>query len=377
MGNPTHVRRLGNDMLVINDDGTKYRARSTQGDLWLVGAKIPDDTAAATGSGSGLTLGPIPSTLTAKAKDDTVVTLNSTQLNHAGQIIKNAAQNERIGRKGALIALMAALTESSLLMYANSNVPDSTDYPHDAVGSDHDSLGLFQMRPSTGWGSVKNLMDEDYNAKAFFGGPTGPNYPSPRGMLDINGWATMDPGVVCQAVEVSAFPDRYQNYQPVAQAILDALTVTEKPGTIPPTSGTRFIWPFPLTVVTSEYGMRNGRLHAGMDFAGGPAVAGAVIPASANGIVENTWTVGQHGGYGNVVLLNHGGGLFTLYAHMQNNSFMVHKGQTVHQGDGLGRLGNTGQSYGAHLHFETHEGGYRWDASSVNPRVFIPKWNAK
>lgn len=376
MAEPSHVRRLGGDLLVLMDDGSTYRALSTQGDVWQVSNVVPDDTSGATGSGSGLVLGPIPSTLTATAKDGTVVTLNSTQLNNAGTIIKNAARNDRVGRKGALIALMAALTESSILMYANSNVPESETYPHDAVGSDHDSLGFFQMRPSTGWGSVANLMNGDYNCRAFFGGASGPNYPSPRGMLDINGWQTMDPGTVCQAVEVSAFPDRYQNFQPVAQAILNALTVTETPGTIPPSTGTRFIWPFPLSVVTSEFGMRNGRLHAGMDFSGGPAVAGATIPASANGIVENTWTTGQHGGYGNVVLLNHGSGLFTLYAHMQDNSFMVRKGQTVHQGDGLGKLGNTGQSYGAHLHFETHEGGYRWDASAVNPRIFIPKYNA-
>lgn len=375
------VRRMGSDFIVTDDDGSVRRAVATQGDLWIVQRNVPDSSGSASGGAGGgsgdLQLGPIPSTLTAKTKDGTTVTLNGTQLNNAGSIISAAARNTRVGRKGALISLMAALTESSLLMYANSNVPESLSYPHDAVGSDHDSLGFFQMRPSTGWGSVRNLMNADYDARAFFGGASGPNYPSPRGMLDINGWQTMDPGVVCQAVEVSAFPDMYQNYQPVAQAILDALTVKDTPGTIPPSSGARFIWPFPLSVVTSEYGMRNGRLHAGMDFSGGPAVAGATIPASANGTVYGTFVTGTHGGYGNCVILSHGGGLYTLYAHMQDNSFMVRKGQTVHQGDGLGKLGNTGNSYGAHLHFETHQGGYRWNASSVNPRVFIPYWNAR
>ena len=102
--------------------------------------------------------------------------------------------------------------------------PDSANYPNDGNGGDHDSLGLFQMRPQSGWGTVAELMDPNYQAQAFFGGPTGPNYPSPRGLLDIPGWQQMDPGEAAQAVEVSAFPDRYRNYAPVADSILAALT---------------------------------------------------------------------------------------------------------------------------------------------------------
>ena len=114
---------------------------------------------------------------------------------------------------------MAALTESTLRMLTNTGAyPESANYPNDGNGCDHDTLGLFQMRPQSGWGTVAELMDPTYQARAFFGGPTGPNYPSPRGLLDIPGWQQMDPGEAAQAVEVSAFPDRYRNYEPVAEA---------------------------------------------------------------------------------------------------------------------------------------------------------------
>ena len=63
-------------------------------------------------------------------------------------------------------------------------------------------------------------------AKAFFGGEEGPNGGSPRGLLDIPGWEQMDKGEAAQALEVSAYPDRYRNYESVAETILTTLTGT-------------------------------------------------------------------------------------------------------------------------------------------------------
>src|SRR3712207_8671669 len=63
--------------------------------------------------------------------------------------------------------------------------PRSTLFPYTTLFR---SLGLFQMRPSTGWGTIAELMDAEYQASAFFGGPTGPNHGSPRGLLDIPNW---------------------------------------------------------------------------------------------------------------------------------------------------------------------------------------------
>ncbi len=80
------------------------------------------------------------------------------------------------------------------------------------------------MRPQAGWGTVAELMEPKFQAAAFFGGPSGPNYPSPRGLLDIPSWQSMGLGEAAQVVEVSAFPDRYNNYAPVAEQILATLT---------------------------------------------------------------------------------------------------------------------------------------------------------
>ena len=175
---------------------------------------------------------------------------------------------------------------------------------------------------------------------------------------------------------------RYRAIESVGDMwIVSAIEEPPVPPPPPPSSGSRFIWPFPLNLVTSEYGPRWGRLHAGIDFGRGAAnVAGtAVIAASAGKVIIANKT-NSHGGYGNAVVLDHGNGLHTLYGHLRfkpggGADVDVNVGQTVKQGQRLGGVGNTGASRGVHLHFETHEGGYRWNASSRNPRAFFPKWN--
>ncbi|MDP9933718.1 hypothetical protein J2T11_000042 [Paenarthrobacter nicotinovorans] len=126
-------------------------------------------------------------------------------------------------REAMVIAIMMSLQESGLRMLANTNVPDSFNYPHDGVGSDHDSVGSAQQRPAAGWGSVQELMDVTYNARAFYGGTSGPNHGSPRGLLDIPGWPSLSKGQAAQAVQVSAFPELYDRWEPQASAIVDAL----------------------------------------------------------------------------------------------------------------------------------------------------------
>lgn len=118
---------------------------------------------------------------------------------------------------------MMALQESTLRVLANSNVPASFQFPHDGVGSDYDSLGSAQQRPAAGWGSVEQLMDPDYNSRAFYGGPSGPNRGSPRGLLDVPGWQSMDKGQAAQEVQVSAFPEQYARWESQATAIVSSL----------------------------------------------------------------------------------------------------------------------------------------------------------
>lgn len=168
--------------------------------------------------------GPVPESLSATNANGETVTLNRQQLTRAAAIIA-AGKNESIPARGQLIAIMTALTESALRVLSNTSAyPESGNLSNDGNGGDHDSVGVFQQRPAAGWGSVANLMDPVWSSRAFYGGPSGPNHGSPRGLLDIDGWASMDPGAAAQAVQVSAFPDRYAVNQPIAEKVLAALS---------------------------------------------------------------------------------------------------------------------------------------------------------
>lgn len=167
--------------------------------------------------------GPVPVGLSAVNTNGETVTLNQTQLGRAAAIIA-VGKTEQVPARGQLIAVMAALTESSLRVLSNTGAyPQSGSIPNDGNGGDHDSLGLFQQRPTAGWGSVENLMDPVWSSRAFYGGPSGPNQGSPRGLLDVDGWQTMDPGAAAQTVQGSAYPERYAVNQPVAEKVLATL----------------------------------------------------------------------------------------------------------------------------------------------------------
>jgi murein DD-endopeptidase MepM/ murein hydrolase activator NlpD len=101
--------------------------------------------------------------------------------------------------------------------------------------------------------------------------------------------------------------------------------------------------------LTSGYGSRWGRLHAGIDLAAG---VGAPISAVAAGTVASA---GPEGGYGNAVRVQHEQGTVTVYAHL--SEVLVSAGQRVTAGTYLGREGSTGNSTGPHLHFEVRIGG--------------------
>ena len=327
-------------------------------------------TTVASSCGS-LVVGTIPDSLTAQTLDGRSVILNQGQLTHGGTIITVGGQTAEVGRAGVVVALMAALTESTLRLLANTSVyPESASYPHDGDGADHDSLGLFQMRPSSGWGTVAELMDPEYQARAFFGGVSGPNAGSPRGLLDIAGWQLLEPGVAAQAVEVSAYPDRYQNYQPVAEAILVALTRTSTA-----TESSRVVFPLSTGTYTNtdSFGWRIDpytgarRFHAGSDLA---APLGTPILAVADGVVS---FAGPRGTYGGLITIEHtvGGERVTSnYAHMYDQGMHVVTGDSVVAGEYIGDVGSAGKSTGPHLHLEIHPGG------SSQPAVNAVDWLA-
>lgn len=123
-------------------------------------------------------------------------------------------------------------------------------------------------------------------------------------------------------------------------------------------SAAGFIWPVE-GVITSGFGPRWGRMHTGIDIA---APGGTPIRAVKEGEVLYA---GWLGGYGNLVALDHGDSVVTLYAHQSRMA--VAEGQRVAQGDVVGYVGTTGRSTGNHLHFEV-----RIDAEPRDPRPYLP-----
>jgi murein DD-endopeptidase MepM/ murein hydrolase activator NlpD len=123
-------------------------------------------------------------------------------------------------------------------------------------------------------------------------------------------------------------------------------------------SGSGMRWPVGGPV-TSEFGYRWGKLHAGLDIGAGTGTP--IHPAKAGTVIFS----GQQNGYGNVIIIEHGGGLTTLYGHQSR--LAAREGDEVSTGDVIGYVGSTGHSTGPHLHFETRVGG-----SPQNPRRFLP-----
>jgi murein DD-endopeptidase MepM/ murein hydrolase activator NlpD len=121
-------------------------------------------------------------------------------------------------------------------------------------------------------------------------------------------------------------------------------------------SSSGFIWPV-NGVLTSGFGWRWGRMHEGIDIS---APAGTPIHASAAGTII---FAGWMGGYGNMVIIDHGGGIATAYAHM---SSIWMSGGSVGQGAAIGGVGTTGSSTGNHLHFEV-----RVNGQAVDPMGYL------
>lgn len=178
------------------------------------------------------------------------VTVNPSEAEAANaKIVIGIAQSLNLGQQGALIGLMTSLTESNLKNYANdgSYVDEDENYsgtrlgeisqslPHDAVGNDHDSVGIMQQRVTGSWAQmgasydnlnntevIKRLMTPAFAAEAFY-----------KVLLAVPNWQSMDPGVAAQTVQRSAFPDRYNENRPRAQSLIDELWASSQPIALP------------------------------------------------------------------------------------------------------------------------------------------------
>lgn len=128
--------------------------------------------------------------------------LTQEQIKNARTIIAVGTGSD-LSTRAQKIAVMTALQESSL---------------KNLDSGDKDSAGLFQQRPSYGWGTHGQITDPVYASKSFYG--INPDCPNP-GLLDIDGWKTMDPGAAAQAVQGSGYPDAYDKWEPLATELVD------------------------------------------------------------------------------------------------------------------------------------------------------------
>ena len=125
-----------------------------------------------------------------------------------------------------------------------------------------------------------------------------------------------------------------------------------------PAAGVSMRWPA-NGVVTSRFGPRWGRVHRGIDI--GAATGSSVVAAAGGSVIQ----AGTNGAFGTSVIVDHGGGVATLYAHL--SALSVESGDTVGSGDQLGAVGCTGSCTGPHLHFEVRIGGVAYD-----PMLYLP-----
>ena len=125
--------------------------------------------------------------------------------------VAKAAAMLGMGFDAAKIAWATVLTEvgDPAKMYASSVDTASQQYPYDAIGSDHDSSGLFQQRNNGAWGDISERMNARASAMMFL-----------NALKKVVGWESMDPGAAAQAVQRSAFPSRYSGHMAKAEAVM-------------------------------------------------------------------------------------------------------------------------------------------------------------
>ncbi|MFX0591304.1 M23 family metallopeptidase [Melissospora conviva] len=292
------------------------------------------------------------------------------QLRNAAIIIRTGAELE-VAPRGWVIAVATAMQESTLV-----------NLGHLGQINDHDSIGLFQQRPSQGWGTPAQLQDPVYSSTKFY-----------RKLLTIPGWETLPLTEAAQAVQISAYPDAYAKHETTAELIVNTLAsgagqaIVEADGSLVcnGAAGTRIAasgWTAPLAHnVGSGFRTADRPTHHGVDII---APRGAEIHAAASGrVLVAQCDPDQYGRYtcdvdgspqkmgcGWFVDILHAQNYVTRYCHLVERPY-VRVGQKVRAGQVIGRVGTSGNSSGPHLHFEVHVNGDRSSAGAIDPVPFM------
>ncbi|MGI8595041.1 MAG: M23 family metallopeptidase [Solirubrobacteraceae bacterium] len=250
---------------------------------------------------------------------------------------------------GPVIALLSGGESGVSRGKAADGAPVASDYADVARSGDGgaDERPLPKSRPQ-----VSESVAGETAAQAAAQG-AGVQIEGPR----PTGPATADGGVSPGAPSDDEVREDLVAQQKAQKAVRAALAS----GRYPVSFGSgRLSWPLPAayTTVSSPFGPRGGRLHAGIDI---PAPIGTPIRAADTGTVV---IAGSTGGYGNYTCIQHTKSLSTCYAHQSR--ILVSPGEDVKKGQLIGQVGNTGNSTGPHLHFETRIGG-----KPINPVGFF------
>ncbi|MEU4451868.1 peptidoglycan DD-metalloendopeptidase family protein [Nocardioides sp. NPDC023903] len=299
--------------------------------------------------------------------EGSIAGFNTEQIQNARTIVAVGKQSG-VPAYGWVIALATAMQESTLR---------NLDY------GDRDSVGLFQQRPVSGWGSVADIMNPVKSAQAFYGVAA---HTGNTGLLDIAGWRKMQVTAAAQAVQRSAFPLAYAQHEDEARALVAALadgvsaadlsaTATDVSCTIGMAGiSTSVVRPIQagLAVDNDNYGNSGSNwanMHTGNDYS---SPCGTPVQAAHGGtiVLESGGSWGWSGRW-LVKVQTAPGNLTTWYGHMQ--SLSVAAGQTVKAGQVIGQVGSEGNSTGCHLHFEVHPHGGGYLQDQVDPAAWLKK----
>lgn len=306
----------------------------------LSGGAGTDRTASLTACNSDTTQA--PAAVTVKASG-----WNANQVANA-QVIVRTGQQMGVPPRGWVIAVATAMQED--------------DLNNSKVANDHDSLGLFQQRPSQGWGTPAQVTDPAYSSRKFY-----------EHLLAVPGWLGMSLTAAAQAVQRSAFPSAYAKHEQAASALVNQVTGGAAAGSatevgacakVGEVTASGWTQPVPGGVI-SGFRTPARPTHYGVDLEAAKhtpihaASAGTVIVAMCDPATARTvGTCDRDGsssalGCGWYVDIRHAAGIITRYCH-QMVAPLVHVGDQVTAGQQIGWSGSSGNSSGPHVHFEVH-----------------------